>query len=93
MSLIHLQQMGISKTNIKPVLNDYTIESSTESKTDCIYGSINLVIYLLNNMGKFFESTIEFLIANDTIKMTDIILGTQWLRKHNASLNLKKILH
>ena len=63
-----------------------------ESKTDCIHGSIKLVIYLLNNMGKFFESTIEFLIANDSIKMTDIILGTKWLRKHNVSLNLKKDL-
>ena len=30
------------------------------------------------------------MIANDTIKMTDIILGTKWLRKHDASLNLKK---
>ena len=72
--------IGINKTCITPILNDYTIESSTESKTDCIHGSVKLVIYLLDNMGKFFESTIEFLIANDSIKMTDIILGTKWLR-------------
>ena len=33
MSLEHLQQMGINKKNIRPVLNDYTIKSSTETKT------------------------------------------------------------
>ena len=45
----------------------------------------------MNEDGKFFHSEINFLIANDTIRCQDIILGTKWLRDHQASLNLDTV--
>ena len=66
--------MGINSKHIKPVKTNYTIESSTEIKSDCIAGSIKLDIFLLEENGQFYNSTITFLVANDSIKLTDIIL-------------------
>ena len=82
--------MGISKKYIKPVPTNYTIESSTEIKSNCIEGSIKLKIFLLEENGQFYDSSINFWVANNRIKLSDIILGTNWLSKHEASLNLKK---
>ena len=45
----------------------------------------------MNEDGKFFHSEINFLIANDTICCQDIIIGTKWLRDHQASLNLDTV--
>ena len=46
MSLGHLKQLNFSTSNVKPVQRDYVIESSTEVKNDCIFGSIDLYIFL-----------------------------------------------
>ena len=75
MSLEHLKQIGISKKYIKPAPTNYTIESSTEIKTNCIEGSIKLKIFLLEENSQFYDSSINFLVSNDTIKLSDIILG------------------
>ena len=46
---------------------------------------------LINENREFFNSEIQFLIANNSIRCNDIILGTMWLREHQASLNLDKV--
>ena len=38
--------------------------------------------------GNFYHSRIRFLIANNTIRCQDIIIGTKWLKLHKASLDL-----
>ena len=59
-------------------------------KSDCIVGSIKLTIFLLEEDGNFYDTNIEFLVANKTIKLNDVILGTLWLRQHEATLELKQ---
>ena len=88
MSLQHLKKLQFSEDMVQPVEREYIIESSTEIKNNCIFGTIELKIYLLGEDGNFYHSNINFLIANGTIRCQDIIIGTKWLRKHKASLDL-----
>ena len=82
--------MGINPQNIHPVQTNNVIESSTEIKHDCIIiGTIKLIIFLLEKDGNFYDTNVEFLVANNTIKLSDVILGTVWLRSHEATLVLK----
>ena len=88
MSLQHLKKLQFSEDMVQPVEREYIIESSTEIKNNCIFGTIELKIYLLGEDGNFYHSNINFLIANGTIRCQDIIIGTKWLRNHKASLDL-----
>ena len=82
--------MGINPQNIRPVQTNYVIESSTETKHNCIIGTIKLIIFLLDKDGHFYDTDVVFLVANNTIKLSDVILGTVWLRSHEATLVLKQ---
>merc|ERR1712030_254061 len=88
MSINHLKKLQFSTEMVRPVEREYIIESSTEIKNNCIFGTIDLKIYLMSEDGKFYHSDINFLIANGTIRCQDIIIGTKWLRNHQASLDL-----
>ena len=48
MSLSHLEKLQFSTSKVKPVQREYVIESSTEVKNNCIYGTLDLKIYLIN---------------------------------------------
>ena len=63
MSINHLKKLQFNTDMVRAVEREYIIESSTEIKNNCIFGTLDLKIYLLGEDGKFYQSDIHFLIA------------------------------
>ena len=41
------------------------------------------------NDNKFYDTKIEFLVSDNSIQLSAIIIGTAWIPQHEANLNFK----
>ena len=83
----HLRDLGISKRKIENT-QKYNIRSSTETSKDAISGAITLDVYLANNDGSFgVLRKCQFLVVRKHIKLDDIILGGEFLKRTKTTLS------
>jgi hypothetical protein len=77
----------VALENIIPCGN-FNIKSSTEIRKNCILGKITMNVYLLDTSRNVGEAqNVHFLVADNSVNLGSIILGTNFCKQANVDIN------
>ena len=95
LSIKSLQAIGLNEKN-KQKCGQFNIKSSTDTKTYCIIGTINVNLQLLlknaesEKISNFAKTTVQFLVAGPSVILDRILLGIPFLTNHSVKLHFNK---